>query len=49
MLHSFPAFYETFRCLAGACPDNCCVGWEVVVDDDTARRYAALGTPLGRR
>ena len=48
MLHSFPAFYETFRCLAGDCPDNCCVGWEVVVDDDTARRYAALGTPLGR-
>lgn len=48
MLHSFPAFYESFRCLAGDCPDNCCVGWEVVVDDDTARRYDSLDTPLGR-
>ena len=33
MLHVYPPFYKDFHCTASACPDNCCVGWEVVVDD----------------
>ncbi len=24
-----PIFYKDFRCLAGACRDNCCGGWEI--------------------
>ena len=36
-----PAHYALFHCLAGACPDTCCVGWEVVVDEESARRYLA--------
>ena len=39
--------YDSFRCIAQACPDSCCVGWDVVIDDDAAARYAAMGGTLG--
>ena len=44
-----PDYFDRFHCLAGACPHSCCVGWEVVVDEETARRYAAVPGPLGER
>lgn len=44
-----PDYFDRFHCLAGACPHSCCVGWEVVVDEETARRYAAVPGPLRER
>lgn len=46
MLHIYPSFYREFRCAASACPDSCCVGWEVVVDEEAAAYYASLSGPL---
>ena len=43
----FPAYYDRFRCLAGACPDSCCQEWDVDVDPDSAKRYRALPGELG--
>ena len=42
-------YEEQFRCLAGRCPHSCCIGWEVVLDEDHARRYLAGDDPLSRR
>lgn len=36
-----------FGCLGAACPDSCCVGWDVVIDDDTAMKYRELSSALG--
>ena len=44
-----PAYYDAFHCLAGACPHSCCIGWEVVIDPDTARLYQNQPGPLGER
>ena len=44
-----PDYFDDFSCLAGACPHSCCMEWEVVLDEDTARRYRALPGPLGER
>ena len=44
-----PDYYGAFRCLAGACPHSCCIGWEVTVDEDTALRYFQQPGPLGDR
>jgi len=44
-----PAYYDLFRCLAGACPDSCCKEWEVDIDPDTAQLYRSLQGPLGER
>lgn len=44
-----PAYFDHFRCLAGACPDSCCKEWGVAVDAGSAARYRALDGALGDR
>lgn len=44
-----PAFYDTFRCIAGKCPDSCCKEWDVQVDAEAAARYRQLSGALGDR
>ena len=43
----YPAYYEAFRCIAGACPDSCCKEWAVAVDADAAEVYRKLPGALG--
>lgn len=45
----YPEYYNTFHCIAGACPDSCCKEWSVDVDQEAARFYRRLGGPLGDR
>ncbi len=42
-----PSYYAAFRCQAAHCPDNCCQGWEVELDAQTATRYLHLPDALG--
>ena len=44
-----PAYFDSFRCLAGKCPDSCCKEWEVEVDARSAAFYRSLAGPLGDR
>ena len=44
-----PSYYDTFRCIAGDCPDSCCKEWSVDVDDASAAYYRSLSGPLGDR
>lgn len=44
-----PDYYDDFSCLAGNCPHSCCLGWEVVIDGETARRYQTASGPLSDR
>ena len=41
-----PDYFECFSCLAGKCPDTCCIGWEVVVDDESLERYGKMSGRL---
>ncbi|MBE5929378.1 MAG: hypothetical protein E7267_08510 [Lachnospiraceae bacterium] len=34
-----PHYYDEFQCIAGKCPDTCCAGWQIVIDDDTLEKY----------
>lgn len=36
-----PHYYDDFRCIADRCPDTCCAGWQIVIDDDTLDKYEA--------
>lgn len=47
MILRYPAYFESFSCLAECCPDSCCKEWEVQVDDQTATRYDHMGGSLG--
>ena len=44
-----PEFFRDFKCIASACRDNCCIGWEIDIDEDTLTKYSALKTPLGEK
>lgn len=41
-----PSFYKNFKCIAGACPDSCCQGWEVDADDESLEYYKTLDSGL---
>ena len=34
-----PDYYKSFSCVAGACPDTCCAGWQIVIDDKSLKKY----------
>ena len=44
-----PPYFDSFRCIAGACPDSCCKEWAVQVDENAAAYYRSLSGPLGDR
>ena len=44
-----PAYFDSFRCIAGQCTDSCCKEWEVEIDDHTAAYYRSLPGALGDR
>lgn len=44
-----PKFHKDFKCIAGACPDSCCQGWEVDVDSASLAYYKTLEGPFRER
>ena len=34
-----PDYYDDFKCIAGECQHNCCIGWEIDIDDDALFKY----------
>lgn len=38
-----PDHYKRFVCAADRCPDTCCKGWDIVVDDETLAFYRETG------
>lgn len=39
MVHSFPDYYKEFSCIADKCEATCCAGWQIVVDEDSLKKY----------
>lgn len=42
-----PSYFYKFRCIADKCPDTCCIGWEVDIDEETAKKYSEIDGRLG--
>ena len=38
-----PHFYDSFVCTAGDCPDTCCAGWQIMIDEESLERYENAG------
>lgn len=49
MRYIFPDYYADFRCIGGACRHNCCIGWEIDIDKDTAAYYRTVQGEMGAR
>ncbi len=44
-----PSYYDSFRCIASACSDTCCAGWEIGIDPVSRERYRKMEGPLGEK
>ncbi len=41
--------FDDFRCIAGACPESCCAGWQIFIDQESLEKYRAFPGPFGER
>lgn len=42
-----PDYMEPFKCIGSPCVDNCCIGWDVDIDEQTFEKYQKIkGDPL---
>ncbi|MBR5246777.1 MAG: flagellin lysine-N-methylase [Clostridia bacterium] len=44
-----PNYYENFSCIANKCKHNCCIGWEIDIDEDTYEYYQNIKSDFGKR
>lgn len=35
-----PYYYKNFKCIADKCPSTCCAGWQIIIDDETLKKYS---------
>ena len=44
-----PDYYDKFQCVADKCPDTCCAGWQIMIDEESLERYGAVKGDFGKR
>ena len=49
MKETVPNYYHKFKCIADKCTHNCCIGWEIDIDEETMSLYNSLDTLMGER
>lgn len=49
MRYTRPDYYEEFSCIAGDCPDTCCAGWQIVIDEFSLEKYKQQKGVFGNR
>lgn len=42
MKYFVPDYFNSFKCIADRCRHNCCIGWEIDIDDATLVKYDNL-------
>lgn len=35
----YPDYYKEFKCINSNCKHNCCIGWDIYIDENTADKY----------
>ncbi len=48
-MHIYPDYYEKFRCIAEKCRHNCCIGWEIDIDEKTLEFYDSVEGDFSER
>ena len=47
--NAYPDYYPLFHCIADRCQHNCCIGWEIDVDEDSLAAYDQISGEMGER
>lgn len=49
MYYRKPHYYDKFSCTAAQCPDTCCAGWQIVIDENSLEKYSNVSGDFGIR
>ena len=49
MLYTIPDYYDEFTCIADACEDTCCAGWQIVIDKESLQKYKRIRSNFRKR
>ena len=49
MQYTAPHYYKEFHCIGGECPDTCCAGWQIQIDQFSLKKYKKVKGVLGNR
>ena len=49
MYYTIPDYYREFTCIADRCPDTCCAGWEIVIDEASLKKYRRMKGAMKNR
>ena len=41
--------FDNFKCIADKCPKSCCIGWQIMIDEDSLDKYATTSGDFGHR
>lgn len=41
--------FKNFKCKAGECKNNCCIGWEIEIDKQTLKTYKKIKGEFGKK
>lgn len=44
-----PYYYDEFKCIGNKCPNTCCKGWIITIDDATYKAYKSVEGPFGEK
>lgn len=44
-----PCYYKNFSCTADKCSDNCCIGWEIDIDEKSLNYYKSVTGNFGKK
>ena len=45
----YPHYYNDFKCIADKCRHNCCIGWEIDIDNESFDFYQNVQGKFGKR
>lgn len=49
MQYRKPSYFDKFKCTADKCPDTCCAGWQIVIDEQALDCYIGEKGSFGNR
>ena len=49
MVIVYPDYYKKFKCIKEKCLHNCCIGWEIDIDEEMMQFYINVGGELGKK
>ena len=49
MEYRYLDFYSKFSCIADACEDTCCAGWQIMIDESSLKKYRNVKTSMKNR